>query len=244
LWRRAAHAGVAPPSLGRSLPVTVKAVLFDLDETLIQRHAAIRNFIASQFSRFAEPLNPLTAAQYAATFLDLEDDGRADKAVVYPALVSSLGIANVSSDVLLADYRARYPSFAVLNPGAAQTLQSLRAHGLKLGVVTNGNGVVQNGKIDTIGLRPLLDCIVISELVGLRKPEAAIFNLAASHLGIEPAACVYVGDNPEIDVMGALGAGLVAIWFRAGQTWPATLPPPPHAIDTLPACLPLCGVSA
>jgi putative hydrolase of the HAD superfamily len=221
--------------------VIVKAVLFDLDETLIQRHAAIRNFIASQYARFAGALAPLTAENYAATFLELEDEGRADKAVVYPAVVEALRISGVSSDALLADYRARYPSFAVLNPGALETLQALHASGVKLGIVTNGNGVVQNGKIDATGFRPLLDCVVISELVGLRKPDAAIFNLAASQLGVTAADCMFVGDNPEIDVVGSTAAGMRGVWFRAGAIWPSTLPAPRFVIEALPECLALVG---
>ena len=51
--------------------MTPKAVLFDLDETLIHRDAAIRRFIAAQYARFAQALAPLTAGQYAARFLDL-----------------------------------------------------------------------------------------------------------------------------------------------------------------------------
>jgi putative hydrolase of the HAD superfamily len=215
----------------------IKAVLFDLDETLIHRDTAIRNFISDQFARFATELAPLTAGQYAERFLDLEDQGRADKAAVYPALVSALAIAGVSSDLLLADYRARYPSFAVLNPGATQTLQSLRDRGIKLGIVTNGNAVVQNGKIDATGLRPLLSSVIISELVGLRKPDPAIFNLAATQLGLTTADCMFVGDNPEVDVGGSIAAGMRGVWFRAGGPWPQSLPAPRYIIDRLLECL-------
>ena len=222
--------------------MTPKAVLFDLDETLIHRDAAIRGFIAAQYARFAEALAPLTAGQYAARFLDLEDNGRIDKQIVYPALVKALGITHVSADTLLADYRATYPGFATPNPGAVETLRALDDRGLKLGIVTNGNAAVQNGKIDAIGIRPLLDCVVISQDVGLTKPDPAIFALAARELGVALSDCIFVGDNPEVDIRGALGAGMDAIWLRAGQAWPPTLPPPPHAVDALAECLPLCGV--
>jgi putative hydrolase of the HAD superfamily len=223
--------------------VTIKAVLFDLDETLIQRAGAIRRFIADQYDRYAGALAPLTRDQYSSRFLDLEDEGRADKAVVYPALVRALGIAGVSSDVLLADYRARYPGFASLTPGAAETLAALHAGGLRLGVVTNGNGQVQNGKIDAIGVRPLLDCVVISELVGLRKPDAAIFDLAAAQLGLAPADCMFVGDNPAVDVVGSAAAGMLGVWFGSGAKWPPGLPAPGAVIDSLPECLAFAGVA-
>ncbi len=216
-----------------------KAVLFDLDETLIHRDAAIGRFVAAQYARFASALAPLTETQYSERFLDLEDDGRIDKQLVYPALVKALGITGVTSGALLADYRATYPGFATLNPGAMETLRALHDHGLKLGIVTNGNAAVQNGKIDAIGIRPLLSCVVISETAGLRKPDPAIFQHAADLLGVAAADCVFVGDNPEVDVIGATAAGMRGVWFKAGTPWPATLPPPALAIDALPACVPI-----
>lgn len=222
--------------------MTPKAVLFDLDETLIHRDAAIRNFIASQYRRFAAQLAPLGEARFTERFLDLEDEGRANKADVYPAVVKALGIAGVSSEALLADYRARYPGFAALNRGATTTLRALHTAGLKLGIVTNGNADVQNGKIDAIGLRPLLSCVVISEAVGLRKPDPAIFALAAGELAVAPADCLFVGDNPETDVVGADAAGMQGVWFKAGTPWPASLPPPAFVIEELSGCLPLCGL--
>jgi len=219
-----------------------RAVLFDLDETLI--HRAIRRFIADQYTRYAAVLAPASAEQYTSRFLELEDDGRVAKAVIYPALLQALGITGVAAGTLLADYRAVYPSFTTPNPGALETLRALRAHGLRLGIITNGSGALQNGKIDAIGIRPLLDCVVVSELVGLAKPDPAIFRLAAGQLGVKTEDCVFIGDNPRLDVAGALGAGCGAIWFRAGTPWPPDLQAAPFVITALAACLPLCGVDA
>ena len=65
----------------------MQAVLFDLDETLIRRDVAIRKFIASQYERFSRDMGSLSPDDYAARFLAAEDDGRIDKAKVYPAFV-------------------------------------------------------------------------------------------------------------------------------------------------------------
>lgn len=63
---------------------------------------------------------------------------------------------------------------------------------------------------------------MVSDLVGYRKPEAAIFLTAADKLGVRPAKILFVGDNPEADVWGAHRAGLRTAWLHRDQTWPST----------------------
>ncbi|HVW92965.1 MAG TPA: HAD family hydrolase [Devosia sp.] len=203
----------------------IRAVLFDLDETLIIRAGAIRAFIAGQYERFASRLGGIDAAIYQSRFLDMEDNGRIAKDVLYPDFVAALGIKDVSAAELLEDYRAIYPSCAVLNDGAKETVEAIHARGLPLGVISNGNERVQLAKLKSIGLIDLLQTVVISEAVGLRKPDPAIFHLAADRLGIPPGETLYVGDNPEVDVVGAAQAGLQTAWFRNGQPWPDGLLP-------------------
>lgn len=215
----------------------IRAVLFDLDETLIIRAGAIRAFIAGQYERFADRLG-VDAATYTGRFLDMEDNGRIAKDVLYPDFVAALGLRNVSADELLEDYRAIYPSCAVLNDGAKETVEAIRARGLPLGIISNGNERVQRAKLEAIGLAELFSTVVISEAVGLRKPDPAIFHLATDNLGVAPETTLYVGDNPEVDIVGAANAGLQTAWFRNGQPWPDGLLPRADAdIDALPELL-------
>ncbi len=203
----------------------IKAVLFDIDETLILRSGAIRAFIKNQYSRFAPKLGGLSEADYTGRFLEVEQNGVIAKHIVYPELVQQLGITGVDSDTLLEDYRVNYANFASPSPGAIDTVRALHAEGLRTGVLTNGNVQVQNAKIDAIGLRDVFDVVVISEGVGLKKPDPAIFALALDKLGVPAAETLFVGDNPEVDIVGAAAAGLQTAWFRNGATWPNGLLP-------------------
>lgn len=203
----------------------IKGVLFDLDETLILRSGAIRAFIKDQYRRFANRLGGLSQTDYTSRFLEVEKNGVVGKEVVYPELVGQLGITGVSSDELLADYRAHYPEFASPSPGAIETVRALHVRGVKTGILSNGNVQVQDAKIDVIGLRDALDTVVISEAVDLRKPDPAIFALAVGNLGLASHEALFVGDNPAVDIVGAAAAGLQTAWFRNGLTWPADLRP-------------------
>lgn len=203
----------------------IKAVVFDLDETLILRSGAIRAFIKDQYARFASALGGIGEADYGARFLEMEKNGVIGKDIVYPEFVRALGITGVSSDTLLADYRKNYANFVDPSPGAVETVRALHRSGMKTGILTNGNAQVQNAKIDALGLRGMLDTIVISEAVGLRKPDPAIFALTAADLGLDAGSALFVGDNPEVDIVGAANAGLQTAWFRNGATWPVGLLP-------------------
>jgi HAD superfamily hydrolase (TIGR01509 family) len=77
--------------------------------------------------------------------------------------------------------------------------------------------------LDRTGLTPLLDGIVISAEVGAAKPDPAIFERALAVAGARAEEAVHVGDTPDVDVAGALAAGLRAIHLdRSGADPQAT----------------------
>jgi putative hydrolase of the HAD superfamily len=203
----------------------IKAVLFDLDETLILRSGAIRAFISDQYRRYATRLNGVSEAEYTTRFLEIEENGVIGKDITYPRVVAALGITGVASDELLEDYRLHYSDFASPSPGAVEAVRAVRDMGLKVAVLTNGNERVQNAKIDAIGIRALLDVVIISEAVRLKKPDPAIFILAAQQLATPRDECLFVGDNPAVDIVGAAAVGMQTAWFRNGATWPEGLLP-------------------
>lgn len=211
----------------------IRAVLFDLDETLLTRATAIRTFIADQYDRHRDSLAAVGRDAFVARFLALEDGGHTAKAKVYLALLAEFGVTTLSPEALLADYQAIYPRFATLADGALVALANLRASGLKLGIITNGNATLQNGKIDATGLKPLLDCVLVSEAEGVSKPDPAIFARALELLNVTADEAVFVGDNPAIDINGARMAGLEAVWFHSSTEWPDNLTPPVHTITRM-----------
>ena len=94
--------------------------------------------------------------------------------------------------------------------GACATLGVLRGRGYRMAVVSNADGRVR-GLLERAGLAPLLEFVVDSAEIGVEKPDPRIFHAATTRLGLCPAACAYVGDIYEIDVIGAAGAGLVPV---------------------------------
>lgn len=221
-------------------PPTVTAVLFDLDETLLDRTRSLHGFLSDQHARFAASLGNVDVTTWGERFLALDARGSVPKARVYPALLAEFGGDAGSARALLDDFADNCCRHALPVPGMAEVLETLRRRGLPLGVVTNGETTFQGRHIAALGLSDLVDTVLVSETEGVRKPDPAIFRRAAERLEVTPGGCVFVGDNPRADVLGAAAAGMHPVWFRRGLSWPDDLPPNPgRAIDELPGLLAL-----
>lgn len=123
------------------------------------------------------------------------------------------------------------------SPGAAETMQRLKARGLKLGAGTDMTARMQFVKLERLGLLPYIDFLVSSEEAQAEKPAPALFDLCVEKAGVRPAECLFVGDNLEKDVHGAQAAGLQALWYRPQDVSKGTAEPFVTALSQLPGLL-------
>lgn len=197
--------------------MNVEAVLFDLDETLHAR--------ASSVARFARRLHAeasldVSEADFVATVLERDQRGRRPTEGLYTWLATHYDLGKTAEEIVHA-YRTTAWDCPVLFPDARETLRRLRP--LKLGIVTNGAELSQAAKVANSGLDALTDTVAISGVLGLRKPDPAIFHEACARLGVDASRCVMVGDSPEHDIAGGRAAGMRTIWI-ARAPWPAERP--------------------
>lgn len=209
----------------------IKAILFDLDETLLDREAMIERFLVGQYARLA--LQRPTYAVYHARFKELDQHGYADRYQVFQTLAAEFALP-LSAEELLADFRGHVWQHSQPFPDAYAVLKALRSRGYPLGLITNGSSEAQRGKLNATDLAPYFDVILVSEEEKIKKPEAAIFLRAAGKLKVAPAECVFVGDNPQADIGGAQQVGMTTVWRRGYLAWPEQLPfTPDYSIDEL-----------
>jgi HAD superfamily hydrolase (TIGR01509 family) len=238
--------------------MTIRAVLFDLWETLIQdtpeRSLPRRRWRTEGVCRllaehgfdveFNAVLQALDATSRALTVL--HDSGRD---------VDSAGRALLFAEHLEAGIGRRAPesSFASLEalivsmpidmaptpaPHAAETLAAVKQLGLATGLVCNTGFTTAPHLIELLRayeLLPHFDACVFSDELRIAKPDPRIFQRAMDTLDLSSANCVFIGDNPHTDISGAMNAGLFAILigskYRDGIT--------PHAqIDSLDQLIP------
>ncbi len=102
-----------------------------------------------------------------------------------------------------------------------EALARLDTAGVVVGVISNSDGPYQRRKMAAAGLDDLIDAAVFSGDLGVSKPDPQIFRAGAAMLDLPPERVVYVGDRWATDTVGALAAGLSAVWLnRLGQQRP------------------------
>lgn len=102
---------------------------------------------------------------------------------------------------------------------AATTLRELRARGYLTGLITNCSSEAP-ALLGESSLAGLLDVEVFSCSAGLRKPDRAIYELAATQLDLDPGRCLFIGDGSDQELEGARDAGMKAVLLRPGDTRP------------------------
>ena len=212
---------------------SIAAVLFDLDDTILDRRTTLDRYLVNLPLRGLVP--PAIAEKFRARFHELDECGYSNRRSMFRQLVAEFAeFADIGSpDALRDDYRARAWSDSVFAEGAVDVLAWCRRSGIRLGIVTNGSSTVQRAKLDALRLWDLVDTVAIADEEGIAKPAAEVFHRTAARLGVTAAACLVVGDSPQADIVGARNAGMRHVWIRAGLPWPPDVGVPSHSLVRL-----------
>ncbi|MGM9946017.1 MAG: HAD family hydrolase [Lysinibacillus sp.] len=192
----------------------IKAVLFDLDGTLLNRDASVQCFIENQYERFIKHLKHIPKEVYVERFITLDNRGYVWKDKVYTQLTKELNISSVSVGELLDDYVSEFRQHCIPFEGLRELLDELKSLNLKLGIITNGFGQFQLDNIKALGIEKDFDVISISEWEGIKKPSLEIFERALKKLQVEPATSVFIGDHPMNDIEPPKKVGMISIWKK------------------------------
>ncbi|KAK2764833.1 hypothetical protein CKAH01_15714 [Colletotrichum kahawae] len=112
-------------------------------------------------------------------------------------------------DTYKAVYRAKYRP----TTDSLETLQRLRNMGIPVVILTNGQQKHQEEKAAALGILPLVDSLISSEMIGYSKPDRRAFQFVIDKLGYQTDRLLMVGDSARADIMGALEVGLRALWY-------------------------------
>lgn len=218
--------------------ITPQAILFDLDDTLIDDSSSVEPAWRSVCEEAAKQVQGLDADAFFAAIArgrdrfwsdpDRHREGRQDlraasRRIVHEAL-RSLGfdLPALARDVANR-YRDLREAGVRLFPGVVQTLEGLRAMGVRLGLITNGSGPGQRAKVERFGLARHFDHILIEGEFGCGKPDERVYLTTMGSLGSQPDQTWSVGDNLEWDIAAPQRLGLYAVWVDVfGEGLPRT----------------------
>lgn len=131
----------------------------------------------------------------------------------FVALFEACGVPEGSMEEAGRELRSRHRDrhlWTQVQEGAHEVLDRLGRDGYRLAVISNADGRIQ-ALLERVGLLPHFEFVIDSEILGLEKPDAAIFLEGCRRLSLPPEECLYVGDLYPVDYVGARAAGLEAV---------------------------------
>ncbi|WP_181722735.1 MULTISPECIES: HAD family hydrolase [Nocardia] len=208
--------------------VSVDAVLFDLDGTLIDHRSAATAAVTATF--LGKPEQPVIDQdlvtrrwlELEATMMDRYLAGELtfieQRRLRIACLAEELGLGSwttAQADAWFARYLQHYERAWRPYPDVGAAVASLTANHprLRLGVITNGDAHQQRRKIHHVGLAAALPYVTISSEAGAAKPDGRIFAAACDQLGLDPSRVAYIGDRLHTDAEAATRAGMRGIWL-------------------------------
>jgi YjjG family noncanonical pyrimidine nucleotidase len=210
----------------------IKAVLFDIDDTLFDRRAAQQHVFSEFRKKYAELFESANDYMLATVFYEADRlageyyfAGHASESIYekrFDLFLTMMGLETDYAREMAEFYLNLYYEIGLQVDDAVTVVKQL-AKKYELGVVSNGLTKTQHNKLKSLGLSDLFGCILISEEIGILKPEAKIFWQAAEKLGCQGDECLYVGNSYNGDVVGAKEAGMLACWFNPQKTHPAQM---------------------
>lgn len=202
------------------MSAVIRAVLFDLDDTLMDHQAAADRAVVHWAASMGLTGDPEELAarwtsvsnrhysRYQRRELSVQEQQRARVREFLPHVdLRADPDAQAAFDAYVTLYRSAWTAF----PDAGPALRRARAAGLRVGVLTNGEDAVQRAKAARGRLDGLVDAFVASSTLPWSKPDARAFHAACELLGSEPEGTLMVGDSLPVDVLGARAAGLPAL---------------------------------
>jgi len=200
----------------------VKAVIFDLDDTLFDHTSSIVGALGTWVPSLTgvELTDELLAAWFVierrnfdawlAGQVTHQGQRRGRLREFLPVLGHPVPATDEELDEVFTGFLDCYQQNWAAFPDARTALEVAKGNGWRIGVLTNGSTVQQNAKLTAIGLAGLVDVVSTSEALGFSKPAPEAYHLTCEALGADPAETLMIGDNLELDVLGARAAGLSA----------------------------------
>lgn len=189
----------------------VKAIIFDLDGTLIDRQKAFKEFLYNEFNKYT--IDEELINNMIEDILVWDDYGRVPRNISFGKWEEKYNLEGLTAKKLDEIWKKESGKTCYLYDDVRPTLTELKKK-YKLAILTNGSPTSQRRKLDSIDIYDLIEYSLISGEYEVNKPDPKIYRFVCDNLGYKPQECVYVGDTFDIDYEGAINAGLKAVFVN------------------------------
>ena len=191
----------------------IKALIFDVDNTLVDRKLAFLRFCDYLVDRYGEEY-PFTGTreELIDRMIEIDENGYGGLHNFIPKLSRYWRLPHTVKE-FVEERNQVFGSMATAYPEVKEVLNAVRGR-YKLGIITNGCSSVQREKIKAANVEDYFDDIIVSGEERFEKPDPGIFLLSCEHLGVTPQEAAYIGDYYPNDIVGAVGAKLLPIWIN------------------------------
>lgn len=195
-------------------------LLVDNDNTLMDFNLAERKALTETLAAFDLPADEETCAAYHrindALWKALERGETTQKLLKverFAQLLERLGRTDLDAAAVADRYSRQLATHDDLLPGALALLEALRGR-MKIALVSNGVSAIQRGRLSRSPILPLLDAVIISEEIGVSKPDPRMIEAALDSLGCaNKAEAILLGDSLTADIPAARAAGIDSVYL-------------------------------
>lgn len=192
---------------------SIKAVLFDLDDTLYEEMTFVISGFRAVSCHLCDKFH-LSGQELLSGMIEvLSKEGRGK---VFDRVLERYELYQPHVvEELVGIYRTHRPQIH-LYPDVIPTLQELKKLGIKVGIITDGLHSVQKNKVESLGLLEYMDIIIYTDERGRDywKPHPAAFQHAINVLAVKPNEAIYVGNDPKKDFTGPNSLGMLTVHLR------------------------------
>ncbi len=192
-----------------------KALLFDIDNTLVDRDYAFTMYIKDFVKRHQNRFGSNKYDSVIEEIVQIDDRGRYDRSLFIKKILNVFPGLNMTTDEFWADHK-NLPDF-VKNEHDIQEMIKRLSLDFKLAIVSNGSGQMQRKKMKYAGLDSLFNEYFISGEIGIEKPDSKIFTKALDSLICLPEDAVMIGDDIDRDILGAKKIGIKTIMISSAE---------------------------
>ncbi|HEY2421459.1 MAG TPA: HAD family hydrolase [Neobacillus sp.] len=203
----------------------IRAIFFDLDDTLHDSQKPFTDAFKEIFpDQFERPFVENVYKKFREFSDNLWDHYSKNELTLDELRMQRITLAlnsfncNISKQEA-AQFQTKYESclnHITLFPEVPKLLNTLKAEGITIGIISNGPTAHQWNKIVALGLTDYIqrELVFVSDEVGIAKPDPVIFHHAARKVNYQSNQLVYIGDSWNTDMVGSYQAGWKSIWFN------------------------------